>query len=888
MAYPVIYTLDYSYTGFQQGQANNSFPGTQLDNDLAGLRASLTEWTTFIKGAIRSDGRLVVAPDNAIKATEEDAVTGIDNERYMTALGTMLAIAAQNNNTLGATPDQSPFNATRNGTSNDTVAIAAAAEYAAANRYGLRFLSGPAYSVTPMQFGDQYRTSGIAHGASISGNTLTVPNTPTIPLARGQTITGVGVTACKIVADIGKAAGGIGQYTVDGSPQTVGPVDMTVTSPEVTVSISDDTAVVTVTSGKVYLPSAIVGAVNGTTLIEQLTGTEGGSGTYRVSHAQDLASTATFLYPYTVCPLPQFLLGPSGGQTQCVIRSFGSNASPEGLIKLVNPPALGAVLGFEIANLRLNANSLCGNALKIHGFGATSSGGMPIVRDLTISNATGETGGLCVQGNCPGAGVTPSWGVIEAVFARLTFSGNAITDYSFNGNDGDGSYNIQSMSLIDCKANSLSSGDGAWFDYANVYAPGLLSQNHGGAAVRIDHCEYFEAPGYYSENNGAPFTGTANSRGVRITGSAAEGINSTLLVSDSSNIDIRTTVSNRVKWQGAFVGKTGQFTRDGIGAAAVDGAVVENTTPAAPGAQQYSPRTRWSGTGWATNSGGSSQTVDFAAYVRIVQGAASPTGFLEWYYQVNGGGYSFAAGLSPSGVWNVTTGFQIAGAAALNHFIVGNGTNFVDGGAPGGAMLDKLTAFSSSGILARTAASTYAFRTLTGPANGIGVTNGGGVGGDPTLALTNDLAAIEALNSAGWIKRTATDTWTAVGLPSPVHFSSTNFNINGGDTRYVGHAAAATAENTVQFPISQAGTLKNFYFATAVAPGGAQTLTITLRKNGVATGITATITGAAISASDLTHTVSVVAGDLLSLQVVASAAAATTNGINAAGTLEVA
>ena len=44
--------------------------------------------------------------------------------------------------------------------------------------------------------------------------------------------------------------------------------------------------------------------------------------------------------------------------------------------------------------------------------------------------------------------------------------------------------------------------------------------------------------------------------------------------------------------------------------------------------------------------------------------------------------------------------------------------------------------------MVRTAAATYAARTLTGPAAGITVTNGDGVAGNPTLALANDLLAI--------------------------------------------------------------------------------------------------------------------------------------------------
>lgn len=75
------------------------------------------------------------------------------------------------------------------------------------------------------------------------------------------------------------------------------------------------------------------------------------------------------------------------------------------------------------------------------------------------------------------------------------------------------------------------------------------------------------------------------------------------------------------------------------------------------------------------------------------------------------------------------------------------------------ADLAALAALSSTGLLARTGAGTVAARTLTGPAAGISVSNGDGVSGNPTLALANDLAALEGLGSTGFAVRTASDTW---------------------------------------------------------------------------------------------------------------------------------
>lgn len=83
------------------------------------------------------------------------------------------------------------------------------------------------------------------------------------------------------------------------------------------------------------------------------------------------------------------------------------------------------------------------------------------------------------------------------------------------------------------------------------------------------------------------------------------------------------------------------------------------------------------------------------------------------------------------------------------------------------ADLDAISALSSTGILARTADATYALRTITGPAAGITVTNGDGVSGNPTLELANDLAALEGLSSTGLIARTATDAAAVRTITAP-------------------------------------------------------------------------------------------------------------------------
>lgn len=75
--------------------------------------------------------------------------------------------------------------------------------------------------------------------------------------------------------------------------------------------------------------------------------------------------------------------------------------------------------------------------------------------------------------------------------------------------------------------------------------------------------------------------------------------------------------------------------------------------------------------------------------------------------------------------------------------------------------LTAIEALTGTGLAARTGSNTWALRTLTGPAAGITVTNGDGASGNPTLALANDLAAYEGLSSTGMVARTGDGTAAA-------------------------------------------------------------------------------------------------------------------------------
>ena len=74
-------------------------------------------------------------------------------------------------------------------------------------------------------------------------------------------------------------------------------------------------------------------------------------------------------------------------------------------------------------------------------------------------------------------------------------------------------------------------------------------------------------------------------------------------------------------------------------------------------------------------------------------------------------------------------------------------------------------------------------------------------------------------------------------------------------------------EVNIQIVCTRAGTVKNLYAFCSAAPGAGTDKTITVRKNGVNTVLTASIANASTTASDIVNSFTVAAGDLLSVTV---------------------
>jgi hypothetical protein len=118
------------------------------------------------------------------------------------------------------------------------------------------------------------------------------------------------------------------------------------------------------------------------------------------------------------------------------------------------------------------------------------------------------------------------------------------------------------------------------------------------------------------------------------------------------------------------------------------------------------------------------------------------------------------------------------------------------------------------------------------------------------------------------------NTVSPIGGPDVI-FGGSGFPITAGQTLYIG-TVVDSVEASVRMPMPQV-TMTELYVASAVSPGGGQTFTYTVMKNGVATALTAQISGSGTEASDTNpaHSVTFSATDKFSLRVVTSGGSAT-------------
>lgn len=172
--------------------------------------------------------------------------------------------------------------------------------------------------------------------------------------------------------------------------------------------------------------------------------------------------------------------------------------------------------------------------------------------------------------------------------------------------------------------------------------------------------------------------------------------------------------------------------------------------------------------------------------------------------------------------------------------------------------LTAVAALASNGIAARTGSGTWAVRSIAQPAAGVTVTNGDGVSGNPTLALANDLAAVEGLSTSGSAHRIGTDSWavrTLTGTASRVTVTNGN-GVSGNptvdiDTTFIPNPTTytPTITNVANVTTSTAKACQYFRIGSVVHVSGQVDVTPTAGAASTTIGISLPI-ASALSASE--------------------------------------
>lgn len=148
-------------------------------------------------------------------------------------------------------------------------------------------------------------------------------------------------------------------------------------------------------------------------------------------------------------------------------------------------------------------------------------------------------------------------------------------------------------------------------------------------------------------------------------GLSGEGTAADPLAVQVDGVTIEINGSNDLALTGALPSDS-TITVNGIGTTSTDGLVIENTTDAAAGAQQYSPRLRLRGEGWKTDAPAASQTIDFWLEVQTVQGTSAPTGNLLVRRSVNGGSATTVGTFTSGGAFLAPVGSASAPGVAFD------------------------------------------------------------------------------------------------------------------------------------------------------------------------------------------------------------------------------
>lgn len=133
--------------------------------------------------------------------------------------------------------------------------------------------------------------------------------------------------------------------------------------------------------------------------------------------------------------------------------------------------------------------------------------------------------------------------------------------------------------------------------------------------------------------------------------------------------------------------------------------------------------------------------------------------------------------------------------------------------------------------------------------------------------------------------------FTSTVLAESMLLATSGGNAEGsGGPHYIGVGTAPTVgtetvETNVSLVLPVTGTLKNLFIGMNTAPGAGTNRVFAVMINGVASGVTCTVADSATSANDTSNTVSVTAGDLVSIRCTNTGSTASTTGLMCSLTL---
>lgn len=294
-----------------------------------------------------------------------------------------------------------------------------------------------------------------------------------------------------------------------------------------------------------------------------------------------------------------------------------------------------------------------------------------------------------------------------------------------------------------------------------------------------------------------------------------------------------TTAANNLITQGAAIN---------IGTTSTDGIVLQNTTAAAAGAQQYSPRLRLSGRGWKTNATAASQTVDWAIENQPVQGAANPTGNLAFINSINGAAYTSPLLITSSGNTqsSVTSGvaYSFAAQPTAGFGIAGTTPAIYVGGT-------LRVYFNSAGIVQNGSGNTIAWSNggLAGFASttGLRLTNANGGSGIGNLFITDSTGTIGTSGAGVLVMQNGTaptsspaDEFQLYSADSAAGDANAFVRNEAGE---INRLTGLAARNSSSFAKTSDTTLANITGLTRnVEAGRAYAFTATLQTTAAATG----------------------------------------------------